>query len=522
VDAVSSSDIAAMAAIGYKTAASEPSLAAIEKFGSTWLSQGGNEFYLANSSGSTGPVLQYHGAPVVVGQFGSGWTPVGAEQTTGGYEVAWKNAGADQYGVWNVDSSGNYIANVITAVPGNTAALESIEPSFQQDINGDGFIGPPPSSTVIESAGSTSLTQVGNEYFLDSSGGSGPLLSYRGAPVVAGQWGDYAPIAAEKTATGYDVAWKSASANLDGIWVVDGAGNYLSNVVTAVAGNNFAVEAFETALQQDINGDRTIGVPGMTVLETSGSTWLTQTGSQFELLNSAGSGPTLQYGGSAVVSGEFGSDWAPIGAEATAGGYEVAWKSASADLFGIWNVDSSGKYVSNVLTSVAANNGTLEALEPSFQQDLNGDGVVGKPSAAQIIGPVLSELEGYFAEGATQTGDLVFSGSSGGDSIAAGSQSAPSGLVYNGAPATLFSQQAGTASPIGGTGGAWETLVYSQSHGSSDDLLAPAGGQRLTPTLLADFPVLPFAPSLGAPEGALAMSSDAGRNFATLATSQHS
>ena len=53
------------------------------------------------------PELKYAGAAVVAGQFG-GWTPIGAEQTATGYEVAWKVAGADQYTVWNTDSSGNY------------------------------------------------------------------------------------------------------------------------------------------------------------------------------------------------------------------------------------------------------------------------------------------------------------------------------------------------------------------------------------------------------------------------------
>ena len=40
------------------------------------------------------------------GQFGA-WTPVGAEQTAGGYQVAWKHGSDDQYFVWNTDSNGN-------------------------------------------------------------------------------------------------------------------------------------------------------------------------------------------------------------------------------------------------------------------------------------------------------------------------------------------------------------------------------------------------------------------------------
>ena len=61
--------------------------------------------------------------------------------TATGYEVAWKVTGADQYTVWNTDSSGNYISNAIGVVSGSSTALESLETSFQQDLNGDGTIG---------------------------------------------------------------------------------------------------------------------------------------------------------------------------------------------------------------------------------------------------------------------------------------------------------------------------------------------------------------------------------------------
>ena len=47
--------------------------------------------------------------PLWRGQFGA-WTPIGAEQTATGYEVAWKVAGANQYSVWNTDSSGNFVS----------------------------------------------------------------------------------------------------------------------------------------------------------------------------------------------------------------------------------------------------------------------------------------------------------------------------------------------------------------------------------------------------------------------------
>ena len=55
---------------------------------------------------------------------------------------------------------------------GASAALQSLEPSFHQDLNGDGQIGPP--TTVIEANGSTSLTEVGDHYFLYTAADQAP------------------------------------------------------------------------------------------------------------------------------------------------------------------------------------------------------------------------------------------------------------------------------------------------------------------------------------------------------------
>ena len=141
--------------------------------------------------------------------------------------MAWKNSGTGQYTVWSTDSNGNYLANITGAVSGNSTALESLETTFHQDLNGDGTIGLV--ATVIELSGSTSLVEVGNNYYLDNiSRGTGPELQYAGAPVTAGQFGSWAPIGAEQTATGYDVAWKISGTNQYTVWSTDSNGNYIA------------------------------------------------------------------------------------------------------------------------------------------------------------------------------------------------------------------------------------------------------------------------------------------------------
>ena len=182
-------------------------------FGSTSLAQIGNNYFLFATGGTTGPELQYNGAAVTSGEFGS-WNPIGAVQTANGYEVAWQISNSGQYTVWTTDSNGNYTGNLIGAVSGNSYALESLESTFNQDLNGDGVTGLNPLviQTDTSSFGSTSLAQIGNNYFLFAAGGTtGPELQYNGAAVTTGEFGDWNPIGAVQTANGYEVAWKNSS-----------------------------------------------------------------------------------------------------------------------------------------------------------------------------------------------------------------------------------------------------------------------------------------------------------------------
>ena len=61
----------------------------------------------------------------------------------------------------------------IGVVSGADYALQSLETSFHQDLNGDGLIGLP--TTVIEANGSTSLTEVGKSLFPLRQRRVGPL-----------------------------------------------------------------------------------------------------------------------------------------------------------------------------------------------------------------------------------------------------------------------------------------------------------------------------------------------------------
>ena len=130
--------------------------------------------------------------------------------------------------------------------------------SIETIIDPTGTYTATPPATVIEAYGSTSLVQVGNNYFLYPAGGSsGPLLKYMDGttPVVAGQTGNWVPIGAEQTATGYQVAWKLSGADQYTVWNTDANAANFSSPIGIVSGSSAALEALELNFKQDLNGD---------------------------------------------------------------------------------------------------------------------------------------------------------------------------------------------------------------------------------------------------------------------------
>jgi hypothetical protein len=325
----------------------------IDGIGATTLAQ------VADTYRVDGHTLHYRGAPVTPGQFG-GWTPIGAEASGSGYQLAWKMAGLDQYIVWTLDGSG-HLLSMGSTLSGGTLAFQSQETFFGQDLNGDGTIGP--RTTVIESSGATTLGQVADTYLID-----GHMLHYRGAPVTPGQFGGWTPIGTEAAGSGYQLAWKMAGTDQYIVWTLDGSGHLLS-MGSTLSGRSLAFQSQETFFGQDLNGDGTIG-PRTTVIESSGATTLGQVADTYLI-----DGHTLHYRGAPVTSGQFGG-WTPIGTEAAGGGYQLAWKMAGTDQYIVWTLDGSGHLLS-MGSTLSGGTLALQSQEIFFDQDLNGDGTIG-------------------------------------------------------------------------------------------------------------------------------------------------
>ena len=368
--------------------------------GVTSLVQIDGAYELEALSSGTGPLVSYGGVLVTAG---GAWTPVGAEQTAGGgYEVAWKNTVTNQYLIWNADANGDYTSSATGVLSETSYALENLELTFGEDLNGDGTIGP--TTTTIVSNSATILAQVADQYELeDSSGGElGPWLEYQGSVVTSG--GAWTPVGAKQTGTGYEVAWYNSGSKVYLIWNADANGDYTSSATGALSGTRSLQEL--EGLEANFGENFGVGTPAtptpiISSINTAGVTTLAQVGNLFELYPPAStgeiSGPLLEYQGSVVTSG---GAWTPVGAVQTAsGGYEVAWENTVTNRYLIWNADANGDYTSSATGILSGTSPTIEAVEANFGEDF-----AGSPEPTPI--PITSSINTADVTTLAQVGNL--------------------------------------------------------------------------------------------------------------------
>jgi serralysin len=133
-----------------------PAVEFISLDGTTTLAELGGHYFIYSGLGNwSGTMLELNGVPVTTGGV---WVPIGAVQVGNTYEVAWQLSGTSEFTVWTTNAAGNYVSD-IGVVSGTSAALESAELTFDQDLNRDGVIGP--KSTLVQSntVGSVTTTR---------------------------------------------------------------------------------------------------------------------------------------------------------------------------------------------------------------------------------------------------------------------------------------------------------------------------------------------------------------------------
>jgi len=139
----------------------------VESSGSVDLLFDAAGYYIDNENRT----LKYQGA-----QLGEipGWRYLGVESDGGaGYYVMLYNVGTGEYALWTLDSRGNITVGAYLSV----REVQELEPSFDQDLDGDTAIGVQPAA-VREDSGQVSLLYDAAGYYIDNENRT---LKYQGA-----------------------------------------------------------------------------------------------------------------------------------------------------------------------------------------------------------------------------------------------------------------------------------------------------------------------------------------------------
>ena len=130
----------------------------------------------------------------------------------------------------------------------------------------------------------------------------------------------------------------------------------------------------EAVLNADLNGDAIIGSP-LTVIENQGNATLLRQNDGMAAVQ-VGSNLYTVTSPFGLGAGSASSEWQMLAAETVGGQNQILWRNNAANFFHVWTLNSSWGWQSSS-ANFSPLSSTALGLETSFQQDLNGNGVIG-------------------------------------------------------------------------------------------------------------------------------------------------
>ncbi|GCA96363.1 alkaline phosphatase, partial [Microcystis aeruginosa 11-30S32] len=169
--------------------------------------------------GNNNPIAIKVGATQITTNTYPGWQILAAETVNGINQVLLKNTSQNLLYVWNLDSNWNWQSSQGGWGLNSTPAF-SQETNFQQDFNGDGFIGQP--FTPIEAFGNTKLVKDTTNKLYTQIGNNNPIAIKVGATQITTNTYPGWQILAAETVNGINqVLLKNTTQNLLYIWNLD-------------------------------------------------------------------------------------------------------------------------------------------------------------------------------------------------------------------------------------------------------------------------------------------------------------
>lgn len=342
----------------------------IEAFGGTKLVKDASNRLFAQVGANPPVAIKYQGAQTTQGMF-SGWEVLAAETVAGVNQVMWKNIAENYLHLWTMDSHWAWVSSTGTWGLNSLEALQQ-ETNFQQDFNGNGTIGAGVVISLAVAPARVLETGTANLVYTFARTGStsNPLTVNYSVSGTATLGVDYSGIPALPASKSITFAAGAATATLTVDPTPDGELEPDETVaLTLLEGAGYTPAATGPVvgtIQNDANQ----------VLEACGGTKLLKDGAN-RLSAQVGDNPpvAIKYQGAQITQGMF-SGWETLAAETVAGVNQVIWKNIPGNYLHLWTMDSNWAWLSST-GAWGLRSGEALQQEINFQQDFNGNGVIG-------------------------------------------------------------------------------------------------------------------------------------------------
>ncbi|WP_371413522.1 Calx-beta domain-containing protein, partial [Microcystis aeruginosa] len=358
------------------------SVTPIEAFGNTKLVQDAtNKLYA--QIGNNNPIAIKNGATHITTNTYPGWQILAAETVNGINQVLLRNTSQNLLYIWNLDSNWSWQSSQGGWGLNSTQAF-SQETNFQQDFNGDGFIGQPttlPSITLTVSP--ASVTEDGTANLIYTFTRTGSTTSALTANYTVGGTAtfstDYTQTgAATFTSTTGTVNFLAGSSTAT-VTVDPTADTTVESdetvALTLATGTGYTVGTTTAVTGTITNVPATIVTP----IEAFGNTKLVQDATNKLYAQIGNNNPTVIKNGATQITTNTYPGWQILAAETVNGINQVLLRNTSQNLLYIWNLDSNWSWQSSQ-GGWGLNSTQAFSQETNFQQDFNGDGIIGQPS----------------------------------------------------------------------------------------------------------------------------------------------
>jgi hypothetical protein len=276
------------------------------------------------------------GSPASAGSASSTWQMLAAETISDANKLLWRYNPTGQLHVWALDSNWAWTGADAGLVDPNSSAGWELESSFQLDLNGDLFVGPP--VIPIEFQGNTSLVRrfINGDQLYVSVGSTFTPITVFGSPASF----PLQMLAAETIGTTNKILLRNILGQFY-VWDLDSSWNWTGTASGLVDTNSSTSWGLESSFQLDLNGDSIIGAP-LAPMESQGNTSLLRHNSTGQPYVSVGSTimPITVFG-SPASSGNASSAWQMLAAETIGTENKILWHYNPSGQLHVWDLNSS-------------------------------------------------------------------------------------------------------------------------------------------------------------------------------------